>query len=322
MLRKLSCILFLSLLTAPLFCQNSHKKELESIKGISAREISHPDFKECYEISIEQPLDHSNPSGSLFKQQVVIGINDPKAPVVMFTEGYALGKITRPEFIKDCNVLYAEHRFFGRSRPDSLNWSVLTMEQAVSDLHHIRVLFSGLFEGKWLTSGASKSGQTAIAYKMYFPKDADATVAYVTPVKSSKNDERINGHLRSLLKTGCGLKVSGFQKFMLRNKTTMLKEFEKYAQDKKYTFRKIGMEKAFEYCVLEYSFSFFQNCGDCRLIPDTLSEPPGIIEELAAVVSPKFYSDNFFARLEPSFYMFYRELGYYEYDLSPFKNWL
>lgn len=322
MIKKLLCILLFGSLPAALFGQKSIKNDLAGIKNISVKEISNPDFKECYEISVEQPLDHFHKSGPLFKQQVIIGINDSKAPVVMFTEGYALGKVTKPEFIKDCNAVYVEHRFFGRSKPDSLDWNFLTIKQAVSDLHHVRVLLSEIFKGKWLTMGASKSGQTAIAYKMYFPKDADATVAYVTPVKSSLSDERINEHLNFLLKTDCGQKVLDFQKFVLQNKSVMLKEFEKHVQDKKYTFQKNGIQKAFEYCVLEYSFSFFQNCGDCGMIPDTLSEPAKIMEELVSVASPKFYSDVFVSRLEPSFYMFYHELGYYEYDITPFKKWL
>jgi hypothetical protein len=292
---------------------------LENIRGLTVKEISDPQIKECYEIWVDQPIDHLNRFSPTFKQQIIVGINDSKAPVVMFTEGYALGKITKPEFVKNGNVIYVEHRFYGKSKPDSIDWKFLTIKQAAYDLHVIHELFSKVLKGRWLTTGASKSGQTAIAYKMYFPKDADATIAYVTPVKSSADDIRITDYLNSLLKSDCGKRVSAFQRFILLNKAVMYNEFEKYTRDKKYTFNKIGPQKAFEYIILEFPFSFFQNCNDCRLIPDTLSDPAKIIEELVSVVPTKFYSDGFLPKLEPSFYMFYHELGYYEYDTKSLK---
>jgi hypothetical protein len=322
MIRKLLFPLLFYSLPAVLFCQKSFKGSLGDIKGFTVKEISNPEFRECYEITVEQQLDHFDRTSPSFKQQLIVGINNIEAPVVMFTEGYALGKISGAEFCKDCNIVYVEHRFFGKSRPDSLNWNFLTIKQAAYDLHHIHKLLSGIFKGRWATSGASKSGQTAIAYKMYFPGDADATIAYATPVKSSVNDERIPEYLNAILNSDCGKKVAAFQKFILRNKAAVYKEFEKYAGERKYTFNKIGSQKAFEYMILEYPFSFFQNCNDCRLIPDTLSPPAKIMDELVAVVPPKFYSDVFVSKLEPSFYMFYHELGYYEYNIESFKQWL
>jgi hypothetical protein len=315
-------IIILLVCPAVLSCQESCKSLLENIKGLTVKEIENAEFKECYEIMFDQPIDHFNKSGGGFKQQVIVGINDVKAPVVMITEGYAIGKMIKPDFIKDCNVVYVEHRFFGKSKPDVMDWNFLTIKQAAYDLHEIHGQFSKVFKGKWLTTGASKSGQTAIAYKMYFPQDADAAVVYATPVKKSVNDNRITDHLNSILKSDCGKKVTAFQKFILRNKNVMYTEFEKYAGEKNYTFNKIRSQKAFEYMILEYPFSFFQNCNDCRLIPDTLSSPASIIAALSAVVPPKFYSDDFISRLEPSFYMFYHELGYYEYDAGSFKQWL
>jgi hypothetical protein len=300
----------------------SIKSELESIKGITIKEIKNPEFKECFEIMVEQPLDHFNPTSETFKQQIILGFNNIKAPMVMFTEGYVLGQVVKPGFIKECNVIDVEHRYFGKSKPDSLNWHFLTIKQAAYDLHHIRELFGKVFKGKWMTTGSSKSGQTALAYKMFFPKEADATVAYVTPIKKNLNDSRITEYLKSELNTECGKRVRSFQAFTFRNKKELVREFEKYAADKKYSFNRIGTEKAFEYLLLEYPFAFFQNCFNCNLIPDTSFNSQKILDEIVSVVPPKFYSDGSSAKLEPSFYMFYHELGYYEYDLSQFQEWL
>ncbi|MCE3260461.1 MAG: hypothetical protein K0S12_2102, partial [Bacteroidetes bacterium] len=187
----ISCLLFPVLLFG-----QSIKSELESIKGITIKEIKNPEFKECFEIMVEQPLDHFSPTSETFKQQIILGFNNIKAPMVMFTEGYVLGQVVKPGFIKECNVIDVEHRYFGKSKPDSLNWHFLTIKQAAYDLHHIRELFGKVFKGKWMTTGSSKSGQTALAYKMFFPKEADATVAYVTPIKKNLNDSRITEYLK------------------------------------------------------------------------------------------------------------------------------
>src|SRR4051812_26049635 len=46
------------LFPAILFGRQSLKAELESIKGLTVKEIKNPLFRECFEIMVEQPLDH------------------------------------------------------------------------------------------------------------------------------------------------------------------------------------------------------------------------------------------------------------------------
>ena len=298
------------------------QQTIHDIKGITVTQKSNSDFKEYFEVLVDQPLDHFNSTDKVFKQRVFVGFNNSTAPTVMETEGYAISYSYLPAFMKGCNYIYVEHRYFGKSVPDSLDWTYLTIKQATSDLHHIRELFGQIFTGKWMTTGISKGGQTAIAYKMFFPNDADATLAYVTPIKNGFNDKRFSDYLNSTSKTECGKKVFSFQQFAFRNKTTLLNEFDNYILYNKYTFGKMKSEKVFEYLLLEYPFSFYQNCFDCKLIPDTTTTPTEIVMEIISVVPPKFFSDAFRLKLEPSFYMFYHELGYYEYDLTPFKQWL
>jgi hypothetical protein len=173
-----------------------------------------------------------------------------------------------------------------------------------------------------MTTGISKGGQTAVAYKMCFPDDADATIAYVTPIKKSINDNRISDYMKAVSNTECGKKVIAFQRSAFRNKSELLKEFDSYAKNKGYSFGKLKNETVLDYLLLEYPFAFFQNCFNCTMIPDSTAGAEKIIQELVAVVPPRFYSDAFRPKLEPSFYMFYHELGYYEYDIEPLKQWL
>ncbi len=298
------------------------QQTIHDIQGITVTQKTSNDFKEYFEVMVEQPLDHFNSTDKVFKQRIFVGINNATAPTVMETEGYAISNSSLPLFMKGCNYISVEHRYFGKSVPDSLDWTYLTIKQAASDLHHIRELFGKMFTGKWMTTGISKGGQTAIAYKMFFPNDINATLAYVTPIKKSVDDSRLADYLKSTSKTECGKKIFALQQFAFRNKTTLLNEFEKHTQEKKYIFAKMTSEKVFEYLLLEYPFAFYQNGFDFRCIPDTTATPAEIVGEIVSVVSPRFYSDAFRQNLEPSFYMFYHELGYYEYNLTPFKQWL
>jgi hypothetical protein len=167
MTARTTLFLSLILLSATTFSQSSILPLLLKIEGITVLQKEHPEFKEYYEIMVEQQLDHFNPGKRVFRQKVLIGYNGANAPVVMETEGYAIGKAVRPSYLPNCNLMVVEHRYFGKSLPDTLIWDYLTIKQQCYDLHHIRTVFTGLFKGKWMTTGISKGGQTAIAYKMY-----------------------------------------------------------------------------------------------------------------------------------------------------------
>jgi len=321
-MQKRTGLLFLGILLPLLaFPQSTLLQQLRGLKGISITQKENKGFKEYYEIMIEQPLDHFNPSAT-FQQRIYFGFNDPDLPTVMETEGYAISNISKPQFISDCNVVSAEHRYFGKSAPAGLDWNYLTIKQAASDLHQIRGLFGTILKGKWITTGASKGGQTAIAYKMYFHADADATIAYVTTVKNSIEDKRLAGYMNSISKTENGKKVFAFQRAAFRNKAALLKEFDIYAKNNNLNFPALKNEAVLDYLLLEYPFAFFQNCFNADLIPDSTASATKIIEEITGVVPPRFYSDKFRARLQPSFYMFYHELGYYEYEIESLNQWL
>jgi hypothetical protein len=309
---------------APLFtfAQQQFSQSLQNMPGVTVTQVKHNDFKEYYEIMVEQPLDHFNPGAKVFKQRIFVGINDPVAPTVMETEGYAVNRPAMPDFLKGCNYVSVEHRYFGKSVPDNSDWTYLTIKQAAYDCHHIHELLKPILTGKWMTTGISKGGQTAIAYKMYFPNDADATLAYVTPVKNGLNDNRIQNRMDSLAKTETGKKVYAFQKNAFINKAELLKTFDAFIYDNHYKFGRLKSETVLEYMLLEYPFAFFQNGGDTSLIPAATASPKQALDEIVNVVPIWFFTETFRPKLQPSFYMFYNELGYYEYNLIPYKQWL
>lgn len=310
------------LLPAALAAQTSIREQLLAIKGITLIEDVHPGFREYYSITIEQPLDHFSSGSKTFRQRIFLGFNDSKAPTVLQTEGYSLSGIDQPQFIAGCNVIAIEHRFYGESLPDSMNWTFLTIKQAAADCHHIREVFAPLFKGTWMSTGISKGGQTAVACKMYYPQDVDATLAYVAPIKNGINDSRLGDFMKAAAKTENGKAVFAYQLYWFRHKPELLRFFNDYVTEKKYSFAPLDNETVLDYMLLEFPFSYLQRGMTPDNLPDTSAWPMQAVYTLAYAIPPRLYCAAYRAQQEPSYYMFYHELGYYEYDPAPFKQWL
>ena len=116
-----------------------------------------------YDLRVRQPLDHQDPSKGYFYQQVRLTHHGFDRPIVMCTQGYQinLGK-NEIEAILDANYLNIEHRFFGKSVPDSIQWQYLTLEQVTADLHHINQLFRAVYSGKWISTHRFTPCRTSI----------------------------------------------------------------------------------------------------------------------------------------------------------------
>ncbi|NJO89427.1 MAG: hypothetical protein HC831_11070 [Chloroflexia bacterium] len=102
--------------------------------------------------------------------------------------------------------------------------------------------------------------------------DVDVAIPYVAPINFSKEEPRVFEFLKNVGSEECRSKVFEFQKLVLKNKEKLLPMFEEYAKEKEMTF-KMGYEAAFEYCVLEFSFAFWQ-WGDlaCEEIPSNADD--------------------------------------------------
>ena len=68
--------------------------------------------------------------------------------------------------ILQANQLFVEHRYFGKSVPDSVTWQDLTVENAAADQHHIVQIFKKIYTQKWVSTGISKGGETALYHRM------------------------------------------------------------------------------------------------------------------------------------------------------------
>jgi len=283
-------------------------------------------FESIMEVMIEQPLDHRNPDGESFLQRVYISHVAPGQPVVLITEGYDAKYYYTSEITAQlrCNQVMVEHRYFGQSKPDSINWDYLDTWQAASDHHRIVSMFKELYTAQWISTGISKGGQTVMYHSFYYPDDVDVRVPYVAPLNFGLEDRRIYTFLDQVGSQKERRKVKKFQKLALKKQEDYLDAFLTLSEDKGYTYDLVGgIEKAYEYCVLEYSFAYWQwGYVPSKKIPGKAAGAEKVIEHMNRVAGFDYFSDQFIVEYRPFFYQALTEMGYYGYDLDAFGKFL
>ncbi len=328
----LSLVLFLSAVWEVTLSQNNQSQsdlyyKLRSLPDVVEIKPIQPDsiFSEAFEIFIEQPVDHQNKYGKKFKQKIFLSHKDYKSPMIFDTEGYNADYNVTQELtrILNGNQIVVEHRYFGDSKPDSIDWRYLNIKQAAADHHKIVSIFKNIYKGKWVSMGISKGGETTLFYRRYYPEDVDVSVPYVAPMVLAQEDRRVYSFLNNVGTEDCRSKIINFQREALKRRGSLFPMFLDYAKEKGYTYSKIGNEKAFEYEVLEYSFSFWQWAkSTCDDIPDSNSSNEKIFDNLIQVSSPDYLSDSSLVNIAPFYYQAYSEIGYYGYDITDFKDLL
>ncbi len=290
------------------------EESLQTIPGATVKQLTpQPPFAKAFEIMLVQPLDHDRPDGPSFQQRILVSHLEAGAPVALVTEGYAI----RHNYIRElsellgANEIRVEHRYFGKSLPKTMDWRYLNLKQATADYHRIRQLLGKLYTNKWIATGWSKGGQTALAYRLYYPDDAAITVAYDAPLNLAQAEPRIDAFFETVGDDFCRRKLIKFQRAVLKRKAELLPIFIEYSEKKRFIYS-IGAEKAFEYAVLEYPFSFWQyEKIDCKAIPADNAEAWRVFDHLKKVVSFGSYADQ--SMNSPAMYQFATEFGYYGY---------
>ena len=323
-------VLFIIIMTAcfqPGFSQNLEER-IRHLPGIISIEKigNNLFFEETLVIMIKQPLDHQHPEYGSFPQRIILSHLDYDEPVVLITEGYNADSEAVSRYLNElcpmlnANQLFVEHRYFGKSRPDSMIWKFLTVENAAADHHHINQLFKQIYPEKWISTGISKGGQATLYYRLLYPDDVAETVAYVAPLNFSVEDKRHDKFIRH--KAGSSAerkKVMNFQCEVLKRKSILLPLFENLCNEKKYLFR-TSIKEIFDYCVLEYSFSFWQWGHSVNSIPGSKSPDKAILDHFIKIVSPDYFDTISGNVVLPFFVQAVRQLGYYAYNPKPFQR--
>ena len=280
-------------------------------------------FTKAYQIVLEQPLDHKNPTIGTFKQYVYLSHIDESSPTVIVTEGYnAVPRTYEMSRILKGNQVQVEYRFYGKSRPDTIPWKYLKNDQAIEDYHKIVTKLKKIYTGKWVSTGISKGGETVLIYKSKYPWDVEVAVPYVAPLINTQEDPKTQKHINTIGSEDCRTKITNFQRYVLKNRDSVLFEISNYANSEEMKFTELSKEEALEYAVLEFPFSFWQWGGKCDDIPTENATAKELFNYINTIVGIGFYNDKTFYNLLPSYYQHLTELGYYGFDTTPVKDLL
>lgn len=312
--------------SASLSAQTDLQRKLSGISAIiEVRPLESNHFSEKYVAYFTQPLDHRHPEKGNFRQRVIVCHVGFDRPTVIVTEGYGAAYALNPEYheelskLLNANVIFVEYRYFLESTPEPKDWQYLTAENSADDLHAVRTAFKSIYPEKWIATGISKGGQTALLYRTFYPDDVDITVPYVAPLCYAAEDGRHEPFLKKVSTAEARKKIEDFQLEVLKRKAELLPRFEKYCTEKGLKFR-APVEEIYDYTVLEYSFSMWQWGTPVSTIPSVTASDDELLAHLIKICDPDYFTAD--SPNASFFVQAARELGYYGYDIRPFKKYL
>ena len=327
-MKKLQVLLIFLLISIVSYAQLSEflksQSEIKVIEKIPGNDF----FNETWKIMVRQPLDHSDTTKGFFLQRVFVADKGKQNAVLMITEGYGANYAARSRYINELspmlnsNQICVEHRYFGESWPDSVNWDYLTVANAAADHHAVVELFKKYYSGKWINTGISKGGQTAVYHRTFYPNDVDVTVAYVCPLNFAVEDKRHEEFIKNVPgTTEDRKKIKQFQILTLKNRDKIIPKLEEYSKQKNYTYY-VSMDEVLDYCVLEFPFAFWQWGKSPDEIPSDTASVDEIFNYLMKVPGPTYFAISGMEGIKSFYVQAARELGYYAYDSKPLKKYL
>ena len=324
--RTLSLLLALYLLPLTIAAQTALQEKLKAISHITEiKPLESKEFAEKYVTYFTQPLDHNRPELGNFRQRVIVSHIGFDRPTVIVTEGYGAGYALSPRYREELsrmfntNMIFVEYRYFLESTPAPRDWQYLTAESSADDLHAVFEAFKKIYPGKWISTGISKGGQTTMLYRTFYPDDVDISVPYVGPLCYGVEDGRHEPFLRQVGTAEERKAIEDFQLEVLKRKATLLPRFEKHCAEKGYEFFGL-IEEIYDYSVLEYSFALWQWGTPVNTIPANDADDDAIYKHFMAISEPSYFAKG--GGNESFFVQAARELGYYGYDIRPFKKYL
>jgi pimeloyl-ACP methyl ester carboxylesterase len=185
------------------------------------------DEYEFIHTSFQQPIDHGNPAGPSFDEEV--NILRPRSAPLHSPVFFVLGNehdITTKELVKyykaygspaDVIFIQAEHRGYGQSITKDADQSVpdyVKIDQALADYHSLIQQFKTKYTGPWMAAGHSYGGGLVINFAAAYPDDVKVILsssgvvdwpftmdAYDRQVRITMGDEtyqRLAAHIKNL----------------------------------------------------------------------------------------------------------------------------
>lgn len=298
---------------------------LQKMPGISnVKSLKTTKFTEKYQMSIVQNVDGDTDEKGTFNQRLVVGFVGFDKPTVLVTEGYWGDYALNPNYTEElcelfrANLIVVQYRYFGESTPVPTNWDYMTVDNSLKDYHHIRQVFGKYFRNKWISTGISKGGQTTMFYRATYPDDVDISVSYVAPLNKAVED----GRHEKFLSKQVGTKeerelILLAQKEFMKRKPRLMPLFKEYNKEHKLVYH-LSEEDIYDYTVLEYPFAIWQWGTSVTTLPKYEESDEVWFKHLMKIAGPDYFAD-------PNQYMPFdvqaaHELGYYGYDMKPFKK--
>ena len=315
-------------------------EQLRAIEGAFVAEINAGDhFQRLFEIHLEQPVDHRVPNGATFRQKLYLGHVDASRPVAFETEGYSRDEHKTRE-LSDflfINQLTVEHRYFGSSVPEPVDWRFLNIWQTAQDHHRIVTLFKDIYPTAWVSSGASKGGDAAIFHRRFFPDDVQATVAYVAPILFEERDHRFLEFYQTAGDSACRERMKKYQRNMLMKLDSFPPLFDDYVNfvndnfDTDFRFSIPYQSIVYSAIREDYMFEFWSSeTESCATIPGDDASIQELFDHFVSVFNIfLFFSDYGVEFWTPWYYQAKTELGNYAIDdvhlqdlVMPFDPWV
>ncbi|MCF0202650.1 MAG: aminopeptidase [Bacteroidaceae bacterium] len=299
--------------------------QISAIKKIDTLQTSR--FKEKYVVQFSHPVDYKDSLAGTFAQRVFVCHRDFSRPTVLVTEGYGAAHAMNKDYCEEIadllnlNLIVCEYRYFLESTPQPCNYDYLTVWNSLCDYHEVITAMKRIYTRKWLATGISKGGQTTMFYRAYFPDDVDVSVPYVAPLNKAVEDGRHEPFVANTTGTKEGRKnVLDYQLGMFKRKSSMLPIFEEKCRKSGYTFR-LPVTKVYDYWILEFAFAYWQWGEDLAKFPSIKTATDReIVDYMYKFNDPSYFqSETYFKSFNVQAV---RELGYYGYDITPFRKYM
>ncbi|TDD31956.1 aminopeptidase [Actinomadura sp. KC06] len=292
---------------------------LKAIPGMQVTEKTStlPGYR-WFWLEYKQPVDHRNPKGQWFEQRIMLQHKSTDRPMVLYTSGYNTPEVmftSEPTALVDGNQISLEYRYFTPSRPEPTDWTKDNIWQAATDEHRLIRELKKIYSTKWISTGASKGGMTAVYHKRFYPHDVDGSVVYVAPNDVNNDDDRAYDAFFKNVGDDpkCRAHLKALAREFLERRPAMLKRFKAAADEGGWTFEILRtQDRAFENSVMDYEWAFWQYSlqSDCAALPSLDASDDDLYKSLDTIAGLSFYSDQGLAPYIPYYYQAGTELGW------------
>jgi len=152
---------------------------------------------------------------------------------------------------------------------------------------------------------------TSVYHRRFFPEDLAATLAYVAPHNLEELDPRYGPYVDMIGEPECSEALKTLQAEALGRRQSMLGLLAKHAQSNGLSFAHLGLERAFEFNVIESRFVFWQygGQGKCADIPSAMANDEQVFDFLDNIAPWSSFADASISTYAAYYYQAATQLG-------------